>query len=143
MYEILKHAHSGLRWVSLILIIAAIFNAVSSKRKGEYTPKHKKLNLFAMMFMHIQVLIGLGLFFISPKGMAATDPDIKRFFMMEHLTMMVIATIILTIGRKKAEKAVAPIVKHKKIIVWYTIALILIIASIPWPFRTSLGGQWF
>jgi len=47
MYNGLLHAHSGLRWVALILLIAAIFNALSAKRTGEYTAKHKKLNLLA------------------------------------------------------------------------------------------------
>jgi hypothetical protein len=66
-----------------------------------------------------------------------------RFYGMEHLLLMLIAVVLVTIGRKKAEKALAPIVKHKKIIVFYSIALILIMAAIPWPFRTALGGQWF
>jgi len=61
---------------------------------------------------------------------------------MEHLTMMLIAAVLVTIGRKKAEKALAPIVKHKKIIVFYSIALLLILASIPWPFR-AVSGAWF
>ena len=142
MYQALLHAHSGLRWVALILLIAAIFTAISAKRKGEYTAKHKKLNLFAMVFLHIQILIGVLLYFQSGKGFASKDPDQIRFYVMEHLTMMLIAVVLVTIGRKKAEKALAPIVKHQKIIVFYSIALLLILASIPWPFRAVSGG-WF
>ena len=57
--------------------------------------------------------------------------------------MMVIAITLVTIGRKKAEKLDAPISKHKKIIPFFILALVLILAGIPWPFRTELGGQWF
>lgn len=142
MYQALLHAHSGLRWVALILLIAAIFTAISAKRKGEYTAKHKKLNLFAMVFLHIQILIGVLLYFQSGNGFASVDPVKIRFYVMEHLTMMLIAVVLVTIGRKKAEKALAPIVKHQKIIVFYSIALLLILASIPWPFRAVSGG-WF
>jgi membrane protein DedA with SNARE-associated domain len=66
-----------------------------------------------------------------------------RFFGMEHIALMIIALVIVTIGRKKAEKITAPIQKHSKIATWYLIGLILILASIPWPFRAALGGKWF
>ena len=56
---------------------------------------------------------------------------------------MLIAIVLVTIGRKKAEKANVVSVKHKKIVLWYTIGLVIIIASIPWPFREALGGNWF
>lgn len=146
MYNALLHIHSGFRWIVLILLIAAIFNAITSKKKGVYLKKDKMLNLFAMIFLHTQLLGGLILYFISPKVMFSEGwmkNALLRFFGMEHVLMMVIAVVLVTIGRKKAEKAEAPIVKHQKIVVWYTIALLIILASIPWPFRTALGGQWF
>jgi uncharacterized membrane protein YozB (DUF420 family) len=146
MYNALLHAHSGLRWVALILLVTAIFNAVKGKSSGEYLKKHKMINLFAMILLHTQLLIGLVMYFQSPKVQFSQgwmkDPML-RFYGMEHLLMMVIAIVLVTIGRKKAEKADAPIVKHQKIVVWYTIGLIVILAAIPWPFRAALGGQWF
>ena len=146
MYNALLHAHSGLRWVALILLVTAIFNAVKGKSSGEYLKKQKMINLFAMILLHTQLLIGLVMYFQSPKVQFSQgwmkDPML-RFYGMEHLLMMVIAIVLVTIGRKKAEKADAPIVKHQKIVVWYTIALIVILAAIPWPFRAALGGQWF
>ena len=65
-----------------------------------------------------------------------------RFYGMEHLIGMLIAIVIVTIGRKIAEKQELPAQKNKKIAIWYTLGLVLIFASIPWPFR-GLGGQWF
>ena len=101
-----------------------------------------------MILLHTQLLIGTLLSFVSGKisyheGWMTEKPGIFRFFGLEHWLMMVIAIVLVTIGRKKAEKADAPIVKHQKIVVWYTIALIVILAAIPWPFRAALGGQWF
>ena len=143
--EFLKHAHSGLRWVALILLVVAIFNALSSKGKGKYEKKDKMLNLFAMIILHIQLLIGLVLYFISPKVQFIEGwMKVKqlRFYGMEHLLIMVIAIAVVTIGRKKAENASNIAKKHGTIVKWFTIGLILILAGIPWPFR-NLGGGWF
>ncbi len=143
--EFLKHAHSGLRWVALILLVVAIFNALSSKGKGKYEKKDKMLNLFAMIILHIQLLIGLVLYFISPKVQFIEGwMKVKqlRFYGMEHLLIMVIAIAVVTIGRKKAENASNIAKKHGTIVKWFTIGLILILAGIPWPFR-NLGAGWF
>jgi len=146
MYNGLLHAHSGLRWIALILLVAAIVNAVISKSKGRYEKKDKMLNLFAMITLHTQLLIGLGMYFMSPKvqfseGWMANGT--LRFFGLEHFIGMLLAIVVITIGRKKAEKAIESTDKHKKIVTWYLIGLLLIIAFIPWPFRTALGGAWF
>lgn len=146
MYNGLLHAHSGLRWIALILLIVAIINALRSKRKNSYVKKDKMINLFAMITLHTQLLIGLFLYFNSPKvqfteGWMANAS--LRFHGMEHLVGMILAIVIVTIGRKKAENARSNQLKHSKIITWYTIGLILILAFIPWPFREVLGGQWF
>jgi heme A synthase len=143
--EFLKYAHSGLRWVALILLVVAIFNALSSKGKGKYEKKDKMLNLFAMIVLHIQLLIGLVLYFISP-NVKFIEGWMKvkqlRFYGMEHLLIMVIAIAVVTIGRKKAENASNIAKKHGTIVKWFTIGLILILAGIPWPFR-GFGTGWF
>jgi uncharacterized membrane protein len=143
MLDILKHAHSGLRWVVLILMILAIVNSLISRN---YEKKHKMINLFAMISLHTQLLIGLILYFISDKVKFAEGwmkEDAYRFYGMEHFLGMIVAIVLVTIGRKIAEKQSTDIDKHKKIRTFYTIALVIIIASIPWPFRTALGGAWF
>ena len=87
------------------------------------------------------------MYFQSPKVQFTAGwmkQPMYRFFGMEHFLMMVIAIVLITIGRKKAEKATDALVKHKKIVVWYTIALLIILLAIPWPFRTALGiTTWF
>ncbi|MFA7273627.1 MAG: hypothetical protein WC044_07145 [Crocinitomicaceae bacterium] len=144
MYNALLHAHSGFRWVILALLIFAIFNAFT--RKNVFEKKDRTLYLMTMIMMHIMLLFGLVLNFLSPKVSYASGfmkDGSLRFFGMEHLLGMLIAIILVTIGRRKSENAIEAADKHKKIKVYYTIALIIVLAMIPWPFRASLGGSWF
>jgi hypothetical protein len=146
MNDILLHTHSVFRWVALLFLILAIFNAVVRKSKGEYTNRDKKLNLFAMLFFHIQALGGVFVYLNSSR--VSFDAGWmrnagSRFFTMEHGLLMLVAVVLITIGRKKAEKSLAPIVKHKKIVAWYTISLLIVLLSIPWPFREVCNGAWF
>ncbi|MCO5258992.1 MAG: hypothetical protein M9916_02495 [Crocinitomicaceae bacterium] len=137
------HAHSGLRWLVLILLILAVFNAFSKIKATSQSNGDKKINLFAMVTYHIQFLIGIALYFTSVKvnhDQGWMKIDIFRFFGMEHVLMMVIAFILITIGHSKSKKSATP---NKTIAVFYTIALVLILAGIPWPFREALGGTWF
>ena len=140
----LVHAHSGLRWLVLGLLIYAIYNALSSKTS--YEKRDKMINLFAMISLHIQLVLGLILYYTS--GNVSFDSgwmknEVTRFYGMEHLLGMLLAIIVVTVGRKMAEKQEEPEQKNKKILVWYTIGLVLILASIPWPFREALNGSWF
>lgn len=150
MYEILHGTHSGMRWIALLLLLIAIVNAAGSKNSGDYGKKDKLINLFAMISLHIQLLIGGALMFLSPKvayveGWMSSDTagGMYRFYGLEHILLMIVAIVIITRGRSKAEKKLKGTRdKHKKITLTYTIGLILILISIPWPFRTALLGSW-
>jgi heme A synthase len=143
--DILVKSHSGLRWVVLALLIGAIINAFTGKSRT-FEKKDKMLSLFAMVFLHIQLLLGLALYFTSPR-VKFSDGWMKdasfRFYGMEHILMMVIAITLVTIGYSKSKKQSVPAKKFKTIALWYSIALLVIIAAIPWPFREALGGKWF
>lgn len=145
--DILVSAHSGLRWVVLILLLLAIINAGRKQASGKYEKGDKMLNLFAMIILHIQLLIGLGLYFMSGKvnfSEGWMKSPMFRFFGMEHLLLMLIAIAVVTMGRSKAEKKLKGTRdKHRRIMISYTIGLILILISIPWPFREALGAGWF
>ena len=150
MYNALLHSHSGLRWIALFLLVFAIFNAYRSQASGEYLKKDKMINLFAMIILHIQLLIGFGLYFISPKVAfvegwmsSETAGGMYRFYGVEHFVGMILAIAIITMGRSKAEKKLKGTRnKHRKIMVSYTIGLLLILISIPWPFREALHAAW-
>ena len=141
--EILVRSHSGLRWIALGLLVYAIFNAL--RKKDFYAKSDRLVNMFAMVSLHIQLVIGLILYFTSSK-VSFVDGWMKnqllRFYGMEHISLMILAIILVTIGHSKAKRATEPAKKHKTILLFYAIGLILIIASIPWPFR-NLGAGWF
>jgi uncharacterized membrane protein len=145
MYEILKHTHSGLRWVALILILLAIYNSIIAK---EFNKREKLINLFSMVSLHLQLVLGLILYIISDKvkffdGWMKEPSGIYRFYGMEHLAGMIIAIALITVGYVKSKKGTTPAEIYKPIKLFYIIGLILILASIPWPFRANLGGGWF
>lgn len=147
MNNFLIHAHSGWRWIVLILLLVAIAKAFMGWRKlSPYSNGDKKIFLFAMISTHIQLLGGLILYFTSDK-VNFTEGWMKvpmlRFFGMEHLLMMIIATALITIGFRKHKTAEEDKGKFKKIFIFYLIALVVILAAIPWPFRTELLGSWF
>ena len=142
--EILVRSHSGLRWLVLGLLIYAIFNAL--RKKDFYAKSDRMLNMFAMVSLHIQLVIGLILYFTSEKVKFVDGwmgDSIRRFYGMEHILLMVIAIVLVTIGHAKAKRATESAKKHKTILIFYAIGLILIIASIPWPFRNLGVEGWF
>ena len=138
--EILLHAHSGLRYVVLALLLAAIFIAYAKWQKDE--SGDSKVYLFALIATHTQLLIGLILFFWSPKVNFELIKDrLFRFYSIEHGFMMIIAVVLITMGRVRSKKLQGGD-KHRTVLVFYGMALIVILAAIPWPFR-NLGAGWF
>jgi heme/copper-type cytochrome/quinol oxidase subunit 1 len=146
MYPFLVHLHSGLRWaVLLTLVLAIIQSAGKLSGNHSFTDKDRKVPLFAFISAHTQLLLGLILFFISPKvifSAASMKSAMSRFFLVEHTTMMILAIIIISVGYILAKKA-APEKKAFKRIFWtYLVGLLLILASIPWP-SMGYGTGWF
>jgi hypothetical protein len=142
----LIYAHSGLRWIALILIAYAAVNALTRKNSGEFSKSDKTLNLLAMLTLHIQLVLGLLLYFTSGKvnfGEGWMKEEQYRFYGLEHLVGMLAAIVLVTIGYSKAKRTDVPFQKHKYTLTFYVLGLILILAFIPWPFRTALGGNWF
>lgn len=144
LYVGIQHLHSALRWVVLILLVAAIFNAFAKRRGGSVYPGKDRLALFAFISTHIQLLLGLVLYlFLSPYVMfnEETMADAQvRFYTVEHFTGMILAIALITIGYLRAKRQAELNKGWKTIGVFYLIGLLIIIASIPWPFRNLQGG---
>lgn len=145
--RILVSSHSGWRWIVLILLLVAVVKMHAGwKGKKTFTEGSRKLALFTMIAFHLQFLFGWILYFSSSK-VAFFDGMMKdalyRFFTVEHSLMMTIAMVLITIGHSKSKKKENDTAKFKTIAVFYTIALVLILAAIPWPFRAALGAGWF
>lgn len=142
----LIHAHSGLRWLLLIALIGAIVVSFKKWKAGEqFNAKVKLLALLTLILSHIQLLIGLILYVLERRWVGFTMMGEKyfRFFAIEHLFGMLVAIALITIGYSKSKKATSDKTKLRKVFLFYTIALIIILVSIPWPFISSLGGRWF
>lgn len=147
MYEGLKHAHSGIRWILLVALLYAIFNAYNKWKSGAaYTAGDRKASLAAFISSHIQLLIGLVLYMKSPKvhaiGESLMKEPLARFFAVEHLAMMIIGIILISVGHIKAKKATADTKKFKTTFIFFTIGLLVILSRIPWPFQ-QYGASWF
>lgn len=150
MEEILRHTHSGLRWIALILLLLTIVKAFSGMSGNKlFTAGDKKLALFTLITMHLQLVVGLWLY-ISGKWyepVAAPDEAAKslhRFFGMEHISMMLLAIILITVGYSKAKRVSSDKLKFKNLAIFFTIGLVLILAAIPWPFMAKFASfKWF
>lgn len=146
MFSGIVHAHSGLRWILLILLVFTTLNAFKKWKNHEaFTALDNQLSLLTLIFAHLQLVIGFYLYFTSAKvNLSSLDMAnaIMRFFTVEHLVGMLIAIVLITLGRIQSKKITTPALKHKKIFVLFFIALLIILLSIPWPFR-GVGGAWF
>lgn len=146
MYQLLVHTHSGLRWIVLLTLIIAIFNSFGKTNGSRpFTNRDKRLALMALIFTHLQLILGLILYFISPLVIFSTESmkdETLRFFLVEHLSIMILAIALITIGYSRAKRAIDEGKKFRNILVFYLIGLILILIGIPWPFRYEVAG-WF
>jgi hypothetical protein len=136
--------HSYLRWILLVLLLASIVKSLSGlSGKKTLTAGDKKLWLFTMISAHTTLLIGLILIFFGtygitkgvPEGISVMKDATYRFYWVEHPLMMLIAIVFITIGRGQAKKSIPDAVKYKKAFWFFVVALILILAAIPWPSR--------
>ena len=141
MYPTLQMLHSLLAYAVLILLIVAVLNAVMGYiRQSDFSPRDFKLTLWALIATHTQVLLGLVLYFISPLGMKSFSSNgaqvMKdaglRLFAVEHISVMIIAAVLLTIGYAKQKRTEDSATKFKRISTFYAIALLLILSRIPW-----------
>lgn len=145
MYNGILHAHSGMRWVALIAVLVAIFVAFANYKTDKFSKGHKTAYLLALIFMHIQLVLGLFLYFISPKvlfGEMTMSNDVVRFFTVEHISLMLLSIVLITVGYSRSKRAATFRGKHSAIAVFYTLALVILLLGIPWPFR-GLGAHWF
>ena len=141
MYDTVKILHSFWAYLMLLILVLATVNALVKTFGGkEYAAKDLRITLFTLIVSHIQLLLGIVLFFvsdylslISEMGMGEVMKDAAlRSNIIEHPLTMLIAVILITIGYSKHKKKATSKSKLKTIAVFYTLALVLILAKIPW-----------
>ena len=141
MYTGFLHLHDTLRWLVLLSLVITLVKYVSGWLANQSWKKTD--NILGIVFtslMDIQLLTGLALyFFLSPVtklamsdfGAAMKDPGL-RFYAVEHFSMMLIAVVLVHIGRAKSKKAKTDSAKFKTATIFFLIALVVILAAIPW-----------
>jgi hypothetical protein len=150
MYTGLLHLHNLLRYVVVILLILAIVKSFAGWfGKQAYTNGDNKISLFLLISSHIQLLIGLVLYFVSPIvasaledfGGAMKEP-VLRFWGVEHILSMIIGIAIITLGRIMAKRGSSDASKFRRQAVYFTLAFVLIFSAIPWPW-SAIARPWF
>ncbi len=143
--EILQNVHSYMAYVVLVILILAVFNAITGLAGNRMFTLQKdfRISLFALILSHIQLLLGLALFFFSTSGLKAIQAvgmgglnAPARLLAVEHPFVNIIASVLITIGWSRHKKFMEGKKKFRSIAVFYGLGLLLILSRIPW-------GQWF
>ncbi|HLW42285.1 MAG TPA: hypothetical protein VKY82_07955 [Flavobacterium sp.] len=136
MYTGLQHAHSFIAYAALILLIVASINAmIGMSSNKQFKDSDRKIALFALIFTHVQLLVGIILYFVSPLVQSfsvAMKDSTLRLYALEHPLINLIAVILITIGFSKHKKAATDKAKFKSIAIMYAIGTLLILSRIPW-----------
>ncbi|OYD40272.1 hypothetical protein [Sphingobacterium cellulitidis] len=131
----MKHLHSTLAIVLLIALVVAILITIANYAGNK--PYNRKIALIGLISAHIQGLIGIILYFVSPLGLSSfsgenmKNGDLRLYFL-EHPIMMIIALVLITMGYSKAKKLADQKAANKTVIIFYILGLILILTRIPW-----------
>ena len=140
--EIVQFIHSKWAYLVLVVLVLATGNALF-KFFGdkEFDAKDFRISLFALITMHIQLLIGIVLFFmkdyfttieeVGGMGELMKNSELRNLII-EHPTTMILAVALVTIGYSKHKKKLVSRPKFKMLAIFYTLALVLVLAKIPW-----------
>ena len=150
MYPILLALHSLTRWLVLVAIVIVLYRSYRGwlGNRG-YSRLDNRIRHIAATVLHIQLVIGLWLYIISPVTnyflhhfKEAVHLREIRFFGMEHSFMMLTGIVVITIGSAKAKRQQTPRAKFKTQAIWFTIGLLIILSSIPWAFSPLTHRPW-
>jgi hypothetical protein len=136
MYNFIQKFHSGWAYLALlVMVIAVVSFLIGLLSKKEFTPVNRKIALIALIVIHIQLLVGLILYFVSPLGFASLGQmadKALRLTSLEHPVINIIAIALITIGWTKHKKLLTSASKFKTFFIFYGLGLLLILSRIPW-----------
>jgi hypothetical protein len=144
MYTGLLHTHSLLRYFILIALVVVIVKALMGLiYKQPYGKWDNKLGLYLFIFTHMQLLAGLILYFVSPFvkfGSETMSDKTTRYWTVEHIFAMLIAVVLITLARSTSKRMTDDASKHKRMFIFNTLALVVIVATIMMSGRKLIGG---
>jgi hypothetical protein len=134
MHDLLLLAHSVFRYFALIFLIVLIIRSLMGwMNKSAFASLDEKFSLWLFIVAHTQLLLGLVLYFISPVvifSAASMKDSVARYWLVEHLSIMLIAIILITVARISIKKISDGAAKYKRLFIYNFIALILILVAI-------------
>ena len=143
MYNSVLWLHSWLRWAVLVAGAFAFVRAIGGySGKRPWLPIDELWGFSFSILLDIQFVVGLVLYvFLSPitkmafqNMSAAMHIDTVRFFTVEHITGMIIGIGFVHMGRLKIRKTADAAGKHRTALIYFGLGLLVVLASIPWPF---------
>ena len=151
MYSLLLPLHSLFRWLLLLSLIYAICIALSGYLKGwTFHKNHDRTRHWTATIAHIQLIFGILIYTKSAmvKSLfSSTDESVNSleplFFGLIHISCMLIAIVLITIGSAKAKREHDSHAKFKTMLVWFLAAFLLIVLAIPWPFSPLASRPYF
>lgn len=142
MFSFLLPIHSVIRWFVLSGLIYSIYTSLKGYQNNlPFTKKDDSVRHWTATIAHIQLIVGIliysksdtvGAFF---SGLAARDRITEpMFFAVIHIAAMITAIVLITVGSAMAKRKTGSREKFKTILIWFSLALFIIIIAIPWPF---------
>lgn len=139
MYNILKESHNGIgMFLLFLLFIIILFVFVKFLLKNPFNKSAKIAALIGLITVHLQILVGFALYFLSPLGISNFSGEsmghpISRFYIVEHPVGMILAAILITVGYRLSKKTtLSDKAKYARILIYYTIGFAIIAYLIPW-----------
>ena len=145
MYTLVLALHSWLRWAALVAGVGATRAAFNDRGHATELGRADRWGLALMAALDLQMLLGLLLYLVLSPTMeairqnfsAAMNDRVARFWAVEHISMMLMAVILVHVGRVLARKATTPGAKRTRLLVCFGLATLAMIGATPWPGMTN------
>ncbi len=147
MYTFILEVHGLLRWIVLAAAAWALFRAYRGwLTSTPWASADRRAGLVFSSALDLQVLLGIALAFVSPLvqnalfGLrAAMNAPHLRFFLVEHIPLMLVALVLVHVGSRIARRTTDERMRYRRAALMYTLATLAMIIAIPW-WRPILPG---
>jgi cytochrome bd-type quinol oxidase subunit 2 len=151
MYQALTFYHTFFRWIVLLILVYAIYRSYRGYATGAaFTRTDNAVRHWTATIAHIQLTLGMILYFQSPvikyfwsNFKEASKNSDALFFSLIHMFLMLTAVVIITIGSAMAKRKPTDREKFRTMLIWFSIALAIILIAIPWPFSPLANRPYF
>lgn len=149
MYVLLLTLHSWVRWAVLGALLLALLRGYRGwLTRASFTPFDNALRHWTATLAHVQLMLGYALYFQSPivaafRQQGAAAGSEARFFGLLHVLLMTAAVVLLTLGSALARRRPSDAARFHTMALWFTLALLVVLAAVPWPFSPLAARPWF